>query len=257
MAPSRRTLIFAAAVACTLAACDALLGLNQYQDVACAFDCGLADVAPHPDVHEAAAEVGPDVVELPDVIADTGSDARDAGDAADVFGSLGDSSVIAADALPQPTGHETWAYWPMPNPDAAVGPWDGAPMLPHTMTYDAGTDGGNLVAYDVVTGLTWQRGYDPASSLADAWNKCVGLHGAGWRVPTRIELVSLLDFTVASGQPLISASAFPGTAPLSYWTSSPVAGSDGGVWTVSFQSGLTDNTGAAVSVVRCVQGGHS
>jgi len=257
MGPSRRALVFVAASACTLGACDALLGLNQYSDVACAFDCGV-DVGPRPDVHEAADEAL-DVAQpqdvLGDVLGDGGPDAFDAGDG-DASGSIGEGDAIAPDAPLQPTAHQAWAHWPMPNPDAAIGPWDGAPTLPHTMTYDAGTTtAGGVVVYDVVTGLSWRQLPDPASNLDDAWNKCVG-HGSTWRVPTRIELVSLLDFTAAP--PMLSMTAFPGAAAGSYWTSSSVVGPDGGasgVWTVSFSTGLTDNSGATASFVLCVSGG--
>jgi hypothetical protein len=253
MGASSRVLLFAAASACTLAACDVLLGIDQYKDVACAFDCGVgpADVAPHPDVHETGAETAPDVLSTaPETGPETGTDATDGGDAADV---VGDTTLFSADALPVPTGHETWAYWPMPNPDAAIGPWDGAPALPHAMAYEAGADGGGV--YDEVTKLVWSVLTIPASSLVNAWTMCKGF-GPGWRVPTRIELVSLIDFTAPLGQPTISV-AFPDTPLGYYWTSSAVPGVDGGsigVWTVSFMTGLTDNSGVPASWVRCVYG---
>src|SRR5258708_24244641 len=161
MGASSRVLVFVAASACTLAACDALLGIDKYHDVACAFDCGLTDVAPRPDVHETGPEAAPDVFEGPD--AEAGSDAGDGGEGGEASDGMVDSPTFSADALPVPTGHETWAYWPMPNPDAAIGPWDGAPALPHTMTYEAGVEGG---VYDAVTNLVSADQLPFVSSLA-------------------------------------------------------------------------------------------
>lgn len=247
----------AAAAACTLAACDVLLGLDKYQDVTCALDCGTdaADTGPRPDVFDSAPS--PDVLEggfdadgslVGD--ADAGFDVTDAQDAGDVI-ALGDG------ALPVPTGREVWAHWPMPNVDAAIAP-DSSTMLPHPMTYDAGVEGGAPTVYDAVTKLTWSRASQPASDLTAAWNLCrsSSLPGGPWRVPTRIELVSLIDTTQASGAK-IDATSFSGVAGAAHWTSSPVPGLDGGpiaYWTVSFADGLASNT-APASLVLCVSGG--
>jgi hypothetical protein len=75
------------------------------------------------------------------------------------------------------------------------------------------------------------------------------------RVPTRIELVSLVDFTT---QPAINLNAFPGTMAQPFWTSSVVpadAGLDAAsqYWSVSFADGIVDKTPAMY--VRCVVGG--
>jgi hypothetical protein len=97
-----------------------------------------------------------------------------------------------------------------------------------------------------------------ASSFLDAWAHCSSL-GPGWRVPTRIELVSLVDFT--RSDPSIDQPPFAGTkTSLSYWTSSvvwaPDAGADAAVnyWTVWFNDGLVART-AIGGFVRCVKGG--
>jgi hypothetical protein len=251
MGASRRIVALAAAAACALAACDALLGLDKYQDVACAFDCGVdaAETGPRPDA--------PDVMSLPDVYeaAADASDASDAGDAADVLDS--DVVVTPEGGWPVPTGHEVWAHWPMPNPDAAIAP-EASTLLPHPMAYDAGIDASSPVAHDTVTGLSWLREPfpSPVMSLGDAWSLCTGQPGGPWRVPTRIELVSLIDFTVPSGQMMIDRSTFPFTQPGPYWTSSPVPGDDGpaGYWTVAFNTGLASNSGPGLWVM-CVKGG--
>jgi hypothetical protein len=94
-----------------------------------------------------------------------------------------------------------------------------------------------------VTGLAWQRDVDPASYLwADAGALCAGLSlgGASWRLPTLIELLSIVDFTQPS--PAIDPQAFPATPGDSFWTSSPVAGANGPsgqAWYVGFTTGFT------------------
>jgi len=251
MGASRRALAAAAVLAVTLAACDVLLGLNDYQNVACAFPDDCPDVV--------AKEASP-----PDA-----SDAGPEAEASTIDSSPGQDVVsetqVPEGGYPVPFAHEIWVHWPMPNPDAAIAPdFPDAGVLPNQMAYDTGADGGASTVRDLVTwgldggGLTWWRASIPATSLDDAWTKCVAL-GASWRVPTRIELISLVDFTQPSGSPTIDPAAFPDTTTVSYWTSSPVPG-DGGTWTVSFQTGLASYptaptyTGAATTV-RCVSGG--
>jgi hypothetical protein len=242
-----------AACAFTLAACDVLLGLGQWSDVACASpdypDSACADVRETGVVHETGPyEVGP-----PDTGPEAEAGAVDL-DAADADADAGDV-VVYPDGPPVPSVYETWAHWPMPNPDAAIAP-DSSTLLPHTMTYDAGVDGSATTVYDVVTKLTWSRVASSASTLSDAWTAC-GHLGAGWRVPTRIELLSLVDFTQPNGQPMVDPGAFPATPVASYWTSSAVPGDGGpsGYWTIDFSTGLAGTTPPAASQVRCVQGG--
>jgi hypothetical protein len=256
MAASRRALAAAAVLAVTLAACDALLGLNSYQNVPC-----LPDDCP---------EAGPEASHL---------DASDGGyEGGTVTDSQPGPDVLEAQPPPEggypvPFAHEIWVHWRMPNPDAAIAPdFPDAGTLPNQTSYDTGADGGAATAYDLVTGpdgggLTWWRESFPASSLEDvdgggAWEACTQL-GAGWRVPTRIELISLVDFTQPNGNSTIDPTAFPDAQAAWYWTSSPVPGSDGGsigTWTVSFATGLatypTATTyGGPATLVRCVRGG--
>lgn len=65
---------------------------------------------------------------------------------------------------------------------------------------------------DRVTGLTWER-VPPATKTWDeavAYCETLGAGGASdWRLPTRIELLSLVDF--AKESPAIDPVAFPGT----------------------------------------------
>jgi hypothetical protein len=257
MAASERAALVgvAAALALAIAGCDVLLGLTQYSDVACAFpdSSSCVDAAEGgmfvPDTGP-GPEVGP-----PDTGSDVDAGGLDAADDADADADADAGDVVVPEAgWPVPTGHESWAHWFMPNPDAAIAP-DSATLLPHTMTYDAGADGGGATVFDLVTKLRWTRSF-PAATLDAAWSECAQQPVGPWRVPSRIELLSLVDFTQPNGHPTADPGAFPDTASASYWTSSPVPGDGGaaGSWSISFATGLAATTGGA-SYVRCVQGG--
>ena len=102
---------------------------------------------------------------------------------------------------------------------------------------------------------------NPTCSQAEAVSYCEANRTGGfadWRLPIVIELVSLLDFTVAEPAALIDAIAFPNTPADRYWTSMQLAGRSGSPagWYVRFDLGDTwyDASGAIVlSRVRCVR----
>jgi hypothetical protein len=120
------------------------------------------------------------------------------------------------------------------------------------------TDLGDGTVLDNVTGLVWQRDV-PSVNLYwnDASKYCssLKLSGCGWRLPTRIELVSLLDFTKPSPGPAIDTNAFPGAPNDCFWSSSAYHGSSSR-WVVGF-GGVCElvNHGdaPAMSHVRCVR----
>jgi hypothetical protein len=99
---------------------------------------------------------------------------------------------------------------------------------------------GNEVT-DEVTGLVWERTVDAKPRTwedAMQYCACLSIDGlSGWRLPSRIELVSLVDFTKAS--PSINAEAFPDTTNDNFWTSSVVAIDDGLAYLVFFLNGHT------------------
>lgn len=138
-----------------------------------------------------------------------------------------------------------WATWPMPNARL--------PGLPHAHSYDLSTGG---VVVDRVTGLMWQRRIpNQFATFAEAGRSCEALSLGGyhdWRLPSRIELVSLLDTTRT--QPSIDVEAFPDTPIDWFWTASRAAGDPSSAWYVYFYFGYpkTDDVTSRFSV-RCVR----
>jgi len=142
-----------------------------------------------------------------------------------------------------------WANWRMPNP-ASTG-------LPNPSSYDTSTP---RIVRDNVTGLIWQLDVSKtAYAWADAKAYCQSLELAGfrdWRLPSRIELVSLIDYTIAAPGPVIDKTAFPGAPSDTFWTASPEPGYGGSrAWYVQFSNGFafTDSSTVTYSA-RCVRG---
>ena len=114
--------------------------------------------------------------------------------------------------------------------------------------------GGKLVI-DRSNGLVWARAQgDKALSQADATKACkdnaAGLAGTGWRLPSRAELLSLVDS--AAHDPAIDA-AFAGTAPEVFWSASAVAKA-AMFWAVDFKLGTTVQAKPeTLARVRCVR----
>jgi hypothetical protein len=139
----------------------------------------------------------------------------------------------------------------MPNP-ASTG-------LPNPSSY---TDLGDGTVRDNVTGLVWQKAVTTAQAFdwTGAINYCATLTLAGrkWHLPTRVELLSVVDFTRTS--PAIDTVAFPGVPGGKYhWTSSPwvvsqIATKPQDSWIVNFFEGLTSNAGdrTTMQYARCV-----
>ena len=133
----------------------------------------------------------------------------------------------------------------MPNPNSA-----GLPN-PSSYTQDVLDD----IVTDEITGLMWQRTVDDSThTWAEARMYCLDLVHAGyddWRLPWRIELVSLVDYTKTN--PAID-DVFPNTAPNEYWTASKSADNSANAWVVHFGEGhtITKNQGTAFRA-RCVR----
>jgi hypothetical protein len=142
-----------------------------------------------------------------------------------------------------------FAGWPMPN-----NPVDVANGAPNPMAY---ADNGDGTVTDTVTGLVWQQP-PPATQYdwpgAKTYCSSLGLAARNWRLPTAIELVSLMDDSVPFPGPTINLAAFPGTPASSYfWSSTSVAFSPTDVRGGEFGGAIIDAYGSTASMsVRCV-----
>jgi hypothetical protein len=232
-----------AALLASVAACDVLAGLGNYSLVppadsgaADSMGIGATDAADENDSTTTMPEAGP----------------LDASDASDV--TVDDATPEAAPppdvSVDAPSLVTLWAQWKMPNPDAAIAP-DSSTLLPNQMSYQVNGDAGQITVTDLVTNLVWLQAYQTVNAPLDLATACpIGFH-----VPTRIQLVSLIDFTQPSVT--INTATFPGVPADRFWTSSQVAGTSGSsiqYWTIDFSTGLT-STSAPGHYVLCLQGG--
>ena len=160
--------------------------------------------------------------------------------------------------------------WPMPDSSSAmfstgsslVGacPSAGEPgagqdgcYATHPSSYTTATD----TVEDQVTGLLWQR-VAPVQTY-DWWDArayCAGLDLGGrtdWRLPTRLELESILD--VGRANPSIDVIAFPDDRKDLFWTASPVLFSSL-AYGIRFDEGYVyDHDPYTTGAARCVAGG--
>jgi hypothetical protein len=114
------------------------------------------------------------------------------------------------------------------------------------------------VVTDLVTGLVWQRTVPPDE--VDWWEArdyCAALILAAaddWRLPSRVELVSLLEYSRVT--PTIDTEAFPDTPSAFFWSSSPVPFSNL-AFGVRFELGfIYDHDPYGSGRVRCVRGAY-
>lgn len=216
---SRRRALFAgiAALVPIVVACNAIVGLDDYKRT----ECG-AGPCPY----------------------DGGFDAPD------TF--VPDSGRDAAPDAPPGVGPTSWAEFQMPNykEDAGI-------VAPNPIVYESN---GAEVVTDKVTGLVWRRalvggGGGTNVTLEQARTKCAEIPGATWRVPKRIELVTLISY--GQGAPFIDRSSFS-VPSVKVWTSSevrPLTPSAQKYWLVDFGTGqLAQQAGDDVATVLCVKG---
>ncbi len=136
----------------------------------------------------------------------------------------------------------------MPNSPADV-----AAGAPNVQSYTDNADG---TVTDKVTGLMWQQGV--SQTLLDvpqgiAFCSTLGLAGhPGWRLPTFVELMSLMDAGRATA-PYINTTYFPTPSDI-FWTATAVVGSQRQNLDVNFGDAST-NVGSndTPANVRCVR----
>jgi hypothetical protein len=134
------------------------------------------------------------------------------------------------DGAPPDSASASQCGFVMPNP-VVTG-------LPNPASYTTNSDG---TVKDNVTGLTWEGVEAPSAMYgADATAYCTNKDGS-WRLPSRLELISLVDPTSTSGE-LINQTYFPNVmAAGPFWTSTAYVGLsiDPSAWDVDFVDGLT------------------
>jgi hypothetical protein len=215
-------------------------------------------------VADAGPSTGADADASLDATASTGDDASSPAEPPDT--GLPDASAAAAPPAGDGGPGAVWATWPMPNAPSSG--------LPRPQTYDTSIEG---TALDKVTALMWQRSQtvlstadsvDAETILPATSSACTALELGGfhdWRVPTRIELVSLMDFTAFPAENTAVFSAQRAFFLSSSRRSIALGTEIGTVW---FGDGTDSTSGGAVYMtssfmgqlqgpvaVRCVRGG--
>lgn len=117
------------------------------------------------------------------------------------------------------------------------------------------------VVTDTITGLMWERtptASELSSTVSSTFCPARNTAGlAGWRLPTLLELESIVD--LAARGPSIDAIAFPQTPSSSFASSTPIYmhgqrfGGNGYVWTATFDTGSTVNGLPPSFFIRCVR----
>ena len=148
----------------------------------------------------------------------------------------------------QPDLPADFARWAIPNFVAG---------LPNPATYLVDTAAG--VVRDQVTNLVWQRTPIGPLPQPDAQAACAALVLDGncdWRLPSRIELISITDYT--RSYPALPPGIWPDTMGQDFWSASPELGSTVRAWYVSTTVGIIDTTIKTTALpVRCVRGGYT
>jgi len=189
-------------------------------------------------------------------------------EASELPDTLVECNLLMADRCQGQAVNPIHPTWPMPDShidycvDGAVMdacPAEGAPWYGQDGSYDLyplGYTVSQNTVTDDVTGLQWQRNEAPTPlDWWDARDYCAGLELAGhddWRLPSRVELVSLLDY--GGLDPTIDQEAFPTASSQLYWTASPVP-FQSLAYGVRFELGfIYDHDPFGTGAVRCVRG---
>ncbi|MCB9740187.1 MAG: DUF1566 domain-containing protein [Deltaproteobacteria bacterium] len=130
--------------------------------------------------------------------------------------------------------------------------WGPRPLTPKGVYQIAGE-----TVVDTQTGLVWQREVSATTgSSADANKACDALVLGGandWRVPTLVELQTLVDYGAADGAPRIDTTAFAKASTLALWTTTTTLN---GTLAIDFATGASvPGTAAGVGSIgwRCVR----
>jgi hypothetical protein len=207
MGLSKKALFFVIASAVpAMVACNAILGIDD-------FTKGQCETVPCEPPEGGPDQIVPDRYRPDTNDPDTGPDA------------------------PPGVGPVSWAQFPMPNYKSTVDA--GTTVRPLDYTENTAD-----VITDDVTGLVWRRkvvGVTGTNTFGDdktqdsARDECAKLSDGPWRLPKRIELVTLLSY--GHPPPFIDTVAFTGVGEIRVWTSSEVRPVAGKFWGVDFGTG--------------------
>jgi hypothetical protein len=145
-------------------------------------------------------------------------------------------------------GDVDWAQWPVPNSPVDQG-------SPNTQTF---TDNGDGTVTDNITKLMWQQEADQRSfTLPQAVLFCPTITTGGyhdWRLPSQIELLSLVDYGAPLGTATIDPLLAPSTPTGRFWSATANQASTQYVWGVEFDFGGSISADQmSTSFVRCVR----
>jgi len=152
-------------------------------------------------------------------------------------------------------GSHKWACWKVPTPPSE--------KLPNPQSY---TDLGSGAVRDNVTCLVWEKA-NPATqgTWQASFDRCASLASAAyagfsdWRLPTRMEMASIIDPTLGSkGFPAVFTTTSGYYATASWWYETITGQSTSGFHFGYGTNGFTSNAvamGGTNLVARCVRGG--
>jgi hypothetical protein len=121
--------------------------------------------------------------------------------------------------------------------------------------YTFGGSAGPATVTDTRTGLVWERDLHPNQvDWSGARERCASL-GGRWRLPTKKELLTLVDPTInIATPPVIDLDAFPGTpSDARFWSSVVNRSTGGGAWLLDRNGTPRVMASTAPNYVRCVQ----
>lgn len=120
-------------------------------------------------------------------------------------------------------------------------------------------DNGDGTVSDLKTGLMWEQGDTQNERIGRSWpnalDYCSSLglaNHSDWRLPTRTELLSIVNYGRYS--PSIDISVFPNCRAYGYWSSTVWARTVNSAWNVGFYTGgAGPSSKSNQHLVRCVR----
>lgn len=186
----------------------------------------------------------------------------------DAGGATGEDASSASDATTEARDAggdgSTESAWPCPPPSDAGTTFDREwmtgpvpPASPGAASYAVRAD----TVCDRITLLEWERfPKEELRTWSEAAAYCDSLLLGGvsdWRLPTRIELLTIVDY--ARKEPSIDPVAFPDTPSANFWTATPMSNQfqSPNAYRVTFDFGHAwPFTKTDPAHVRCVRGGR-